>query len=85
MLCEMLPSYVVSYAKMLNICGQSDFAIELLESYITLYPGHKKAQLLLKNINPEAALLTDDVSPEYVDKINNVVEAIMGSAPERAA
>ena len=85
MLCEMLPSYVVSYTKMLNICGQADFAIELLESYINLYPGHKKAQLLLQKIKPDAATQTDDVSPEYADTITNVVEAIMGNPPKRAA
>ncbi|CAN0494307.1 unnamed protein product, partial [Hapterophycus canaliculatus] len=50
MLCEMLPSYVVSYAKMLNLCGQRDFAIELLESYIELYPSNKKARFVLEGL-----------------------------------
>ena len=86
MLCEILPSYIVSYAKMLNVCGQTEFAIELLESYIELYPGNKKARFLLTKLKPESTTEpTKMISPEYVERISSAVEAIMGGSPEQAA
>lgn len=79
MLCEMLPSYVVSYAKMLDLCGQRDFAIELLQSYVELYPANKKAQFLLNRFSPESANTTDpENDPVYKEKINDAMQAIMG-------
>jgi len=79
MLCEMLPSYVVSYAKMLDLSGQQEFAIELLQSYLELYPSDKKAQFLLNKLAPEPATEEGtELPPEYKDKINNAMQAIMG-------
>ena len=78
-LSEMLPSYVVSYAKMLHLSGQVDYAIELLTSYVELYPSSKKAQFLLKDWSPEPVpATTANHDPVYTDKINNVIQAIMG-------
>ncbi|MFK7860335.1 MAG: 6-hydroxymethylpterin diphosphokinase MptE-like protein [Granulosicoccus sp.] len=79
MLCEMLPSYVVSYAKMLNLCGQKRFAIELLESYIELYPSNKKAVFLLQSLKPESVSTSNDIDPVYVEKITGAMQAIMGN------
>ena len=79
MLSEMLPSYVVSYAKMLHLSGQKDRAIELLTSYIELYPSNKKAQLILNNWSPEPVVATSpDQDPVYKSKINDAIQAIMG-------
>ena len=79
MLSEMLPAYVISYAKMLDLTGQRVFAIELLRSYIEIYPSSKKAQLILTKLSPEvvdAKVPSED--PVYQEKINNAVQAIMG-------
>ena len=79
MLSEMLPAYVISYAKMLDLTGQRVFAIELLKSYIEIYPSSKKAQVLLTKLSPEVvhAKLPSE-NPVYQEKINNAVQAIMG-------
>ncbi len=85
-LCEMLPSYVISYAKLLNLCDQKEFAVQLLESYIELYPENKKARLALAEISPgtKSAALGEN-NPVYVQKISGAVQAIMGTSPDRAA
>ena len=86
MLCEMLPSYIVSYAKMLHMCGQHDFSIELLESYVELYPANKPAKFVLdgfKGEQIEEPSLTDD--PVYVQKITGAMDAIMGNPDANAA
>ena len=78
-LCEMLPSYVVSYAKMLDLSGQRDFAIELINSYVELYPSSKKAQVLLNKLSPEYGLDSrSQEDPLYKEKIDHAVQAIMG-------
>ncbi|MFK7993568.1 MAG: 6-hydroxymethylpterin diphosphokinase MptE-like protein [Granulosicoccus sp.] len=79
MLCEMLPLYVVSYAKMLNLCGQRQFAIELLESYVELYPSNKKAHFILNSLQPDVKPQASEVDPVYVDKISDAMHAIMGN------
>ena len=79
MLSEMLPSYVVSYAKMLHLSGQNEYAIDLLRSYVDLYPSNKRAQLLLSEWSPEViAVSTPDQDPVYKDRINDAIQAIMG-------
>ena len=79
MLCEMLPSYVLSYAKMLELSGQHDFAIELLQAYTELYPSDRKAQFLLGKLSPDSATDTNpENSPAYKEKINDAMQAIMG-------
>ena len=79
MLSEMLPSYVVSYAKMLDLSGQRDFAIELLQSYIELYPSNKKAQYVLHQLSPEfVPAIKPEKNPEYQEKIKDAIQAIMG-------
>lgn len=85
LLCEMLPTYVVSYAKMLNLVGEQKYAIELLESYVELYPTNKKASFLLSTLQSDAQEQTptdDNASPEdnqqYVQSINGAMQAIMG-------
>ena len=78
-LCEMLPSYTVSYATMLNLTGRRDRAIELLQSYIELYPSSKKAQVLLNKLSPEFSsnsMLQKNTL--YEEKINHAMQAIMG-------
>lgn len=86
MLSEMLPSYVVSYAKILGLCDQKEFAVQLLETYLELYPANKKARLLLTTLAP-----TPDVeaignnNPVYVRKISGAMQAILGENPEHAA
>ncbi|MFK8082838.1 MAG: 6-hydroxymethylpterin diphosphokinase MptE-like protein [Granulosicoccus sp.] len=79
MLCEMFPSYIVSYAKMLNLCGRQEFAIELLETYVELEPSNKKARFVLEGIKPSSATEIDGTDPVYVKKISGVMQAIMGS------
>ena len=80
MLCEMHSSYVVSYAKMLNVCGQQDFAVELLESYVELYPNNKKAKFVLEQIRPENETSpVGTADPAYANIINNAMHAIMGN------
>lgn len=49
-LCEMLPQYVMAYAKLLNLCGNTDTAIELLNLYIEQYPSHWQAAQLMADI-----------------------------------
>ena len=79
MLSEMLPSYVVSYAKMLHLSGQCDHAIDLLKSYVELYPSNMRAQLLLKEWSPVLVPVTiPDQDPGYKGKINDAIQAIMG-------
>jgi len=85
-LCEMLPSYIVSYAKMLDMCGQHDFAIELMESFVDVYPANKNARFVLNELRPESEnekTLSDD--PAYVEKITGAMDAIMGGGSARAA
>lgn len=85
LLCEMLPSYVVSYAKMLNLVGEHKYAIELLESYVELYPTNKKASFLLSTLQSDVQEQTptdNNANPEdnqqYVQSINGAMQAIMG-------
>jgi tetratricopeptide (TPR) repeat protein len=49
-LCEMLPQYIMAYAKLLNLCGNTDAAIELLNIYIEHYPTHWQAAQLMADI-----------------------------------
>lgn len=49
-LCEMLPQYVMPYAKMLHLCNNTDSAIELLHMYIENYPMNWQAAQLLADI-----------------------------------
>jgi len=86
MLAELIPSYVISYAKMLNLCGQQEFAIELLQSYIEIFPSNKKARFVLKGIAPDCVPGPDqEVDPVYVEKISGALDAIMGDKPEQTA
>ncbi len=86
MLCEMLPSYIVSYAKLLHLCGQTEFSIQLLESYTELYPTNKKARLLLTELMPGSEMANiQENDPVYVGKIDGAMQAIMGDSSEQAA
>ena len=79
MLSEMLPSYVVSYTKMLHLSGQNDYAIDLLKSYVELYPSNKRAKSLLNEWSLELVpVRTPDQDPGYKVKINDARKAIMG-------
>ncbi|MFT6301991.1 MAG: tetratricopeptide (TPR) repeat protein [Granulosicoccus sp.] len=49
-LCEMLPQYIMAYAKLLNLCGNTDSAIEILSIYIEHYPTHWQAAQLMADI-----------------------------------
>ena len=49
-LCEMLPQYIMSYAKLLNLCGQTDTSVELLSIYIENFPSHWEAAQLMSDI-----------------------------------
>lgn len=49
-LCEMLPQYVMAYAKLLNLCGNTDTALEILNIYIEHYPTHWQAAQLMADI-----------------------------------
>lgn len=49
-LCEMLPQYIVSYAKLLNLTEQPDYAINILNLYIENYPNHWRAIQLTSDI-----------------------------------
>ena len=49
-LCEMLPQYIMSYAKLLNLCGQTDTSVELLSIYIENFPTHWEAAQLMSDI-----------------------------------
>ncbi|MDB3935551.1 DUF115 domain-containing protein [Granulosicoccus sp.] len=78
-LCEMCPSYIVSYAKMLDLSGQRDYAIELLQSYVELYSSNKKAQFLLSKLLPKSDPTTfSEKDPVYKEKIGQAIQAIMG-------
>jgi len=86
MLCEILPSYVVSYAKILDSCGHKNFAIKLLTTFVELYPTHRKAQILLEELSPKTPFISADSNdPDYVKKISSAVKAIMGDSSGRAA
>jgi tetratricopeptide (TPR) repeat protein len=50
-LCEMLPQYMVSYARLLNLCGNHTSAIELLQLYLANFPQNWRASLLLAEIH----------------------------------
>lgn len=47
MLSEMLPRYVTSYAKLLKLTGNAEFAIDLLKLYIENYPYEWRAATVL--------------------------------------
>lgn len=49
-LCEILPQYIPSCAKLLNLCGNTEFAIELLEEYVAGYPANKAASVQLEDL-----------------------------------
>ena len=49
-LCEILPQYVMAYAKLLNLCGNIDAALEILNIYIEHYPTHWQAAQLMADI-----------------------------------
>lgn len=49
-LCELLPQYIMAYAKLLNLCGNTDAAIEILNIYIEHYPTHWQAAQLMADI-----------------------------------
>lgn len=49
-LCEMLPQYIMSYAKLLNLCGNTDASVELLSIYIENFPTHWQAAQLMSDI-----------------------------------
>jgi predicted Zn-dependent protease len=49
-LCEMLPQYVMAYAKLLNLCGNTGTAIEILYIYIEQHPTHWQAAQLIADI-----------------------------------
>ena len=49
-LCEMLPQYIMSYAKLLNLCGNTDSSVELLSVYIENFPTHWQAAQLMSDI-----------------------------------
>jgi hypothetical protein len=50
-LCEMLPQYMVPYARLLNLCGNADSAIELLQCYLQHIPQNREASILLAEIH----------------------------------
>ena len=79
MLSEISPSYIVSYAKMLHLAGQNDSAIELLKSYVELYPNNRKAQFLLNRWLPEIrkSELPNEI-PAYKSKIDDAIQAVLG-------
>lgn len=79
MLCEMLPSYIISYAKMLKLHGQGEFAVELLQSYTQLYPANKEAQYILDSIIESQNTKKPEENPAYVRKIAGALQAIMGN------
>ena len=82
MLSEISSSYVVSYAKMLHISGQNENAINLLKSYVNLYPSDRKAQFVLNKWLPEvnSAAISDQAhqNPVYKNKIDDAIQAVMG-------
>lgn len=49
-LCEMLPQYFMAYAKLLNLCGRTDTALEILNIYVEHYPTHWQAAQLIADI-----------------------------------
>jgi len=49
-LCEMLPQYIMSYASLLKLTGNSSSAIELLDFYIENYPENWRAAVLKADI-----------------------------------
>ena len=85
-LCEFVPTYVLIYSKMLRTCNQHEAAIELLKTYVELYPYNKKAQYTLESFILERdQMLQQTNDPEYADKINSAMQAIIGSEPGKAA
>ena len=63
----------------LDLSGQRENAIELLQSYVELYPSSKKAQFLLNKLLPESDPITlTEQDPVYKEKINHAIQAIMG-------
>lgn len=50
MLCEMLPRYIVSYAKLLNLTGNTESATQLLNCYIENFPHQWRAATVLADI-----------------------------------
>lgn len=83
MLCEMLPQYIVSYAKLLHLCGQEQFAVELLENYTNLFPKNRQAGFVLDQFyktstNPDISIR----SPVYGKTIKDAMQAILGSQPD---
>ena len=49
-LCEMCPQYILSYANLLNLTGNSPAAIDLLDCYIENYPENWRAAVLKSDI-----------------------------------
>lgn len=78
-LCEMLPTYIISYAKMLKLHGQNEFAVELLQSYTELYPANKEAQYILDGIIENQNSKKPENNPVYIKKITGALQAIMGN------
>ncbi len=78
-LAEMLPSYIISYAKMLKLHGQGEFAVELLQSYTQLYPANKEAQYVLDGFIQSQIAKNPEDNPIYVRKIAGALQAIMGN------
>lgn len=79
LLCEMLPNYIVTYAKMLYLVGEQGYAKDLMVSYTELYPGDRKASLLLAQYQEDMkGKLEPDGEDEYARAINSAMQAIMG-------
>lgn len=53
-LCEMLPRYMVPYARLLNLCGNAEGAIELLQFYQARYPEDWRAGVLMAEIGEQS-------------------------------
>lgn len=49
-LCEILPQYILSYAKLLNLCNESDNAVAILNLYMDVFPTHWQAAQLQHDI-----------------------------------
>lgn len=82
-LCEMLPQYVVSYAKLLQLCDQEEFALELLQNYTGHYPGNKRAAFALEQLFKSTSKTDVAVrSPKYGQSIKNAMQAILGVKPD---
>lgn len=49
-LCEIFPQYIMSYAKLLNLCNESDNAVAILDLYMDVFPTHWQAAQLQHDI-----------------------------------